>query len=99
MTDFSVDPAAVQGMSNMVLAASSDVAHFQGMLDRGARRPESSDVSGGHGPAADYREALESGIDALKHLEAALEGISSRLSIASRLYAETEAANTVQPET
>lgn len=98
MTAFSVDPAAVQTMSNMVLSASTDVAHYWGMLDRGARQPESSDVSGSQEAAADYREALGSGIDALKQLEAALEGLSARLSMASRLYAETETANTVRRE-
>jgi hypothetical protein len=95
---FSVDPAAVQGLSNMVLSASSDVAHYWGMLDRGARQPESSNVTGSHESAADYRGALHSGIDTLKQLEAALEGLSARLSMASRLYAETETANTVRQE-
>ncbi|WP_433796356.1 hypothetical protein [Actinoplanes sp. CA-252034] len=98
MSVFSVDPAAVQGMSAMVLSASSDVAHLWGMLDRGARQPESKDVSGSSEAAGDYREVLSSGVDTLKQLEAALEGLSQRLSAASRLYAETETANTVRQE-
>ncbi len=98
MSAFSVDPAAVQGLSTLVLSASSDVAHHWALLDRGARQPESPDVSGSPDSAVDYREALSSGIDTLKQLEAALEGLSTRLGVASRLYAETETANTVRRE-
>ncbi|GAB2587884.1 hypothetical protein Aab01nite_49510 [Paractinoplanes abujensis] len=98
MTDFSVDPAAVQRLSSVVSAAGSDVANFRTMLSNGARSPESEYVSGSDQSAADYSEALDSAVHALGQLGAALEGMATRLFMAGRLYADTETANTVEQE-
>ncbi|MBM2623215.1 hypothetical protein JIG36_47740 [Actinoplanes sp. LDG1-06] len=98
MSDFSVDPAALQNASTAFSRAGSEVAHQVAALSLGARSPESPEVSGGAEHAQSYGDTLNSAVDVLKQLEAALEGLSTRLSVAGRLYAETESASTVRLE-